>query len=294
MKESNSVLRAATNTSPTGGPGITGVPRVGEVLTAATSGIADADGLENAGFSYQWIRHNPAASTDADFPGATGSTYTVTREDRDRAIKVRVDFTNDAGNRETLTSFALLILTPVNTPATGAPAVNGTAQVGETLTVDTSGIADADGLDNATFSYQWIANDGTADTDMQDATGSTYSLVSDDEGKTLKVRVSFTDDVGNDESLTSAATAAVAAEDPQSLEPPVAPVNLTAVVNEDGSVTLSWDDPGDESVTGYQVRRRDKALHAVGEFLVHVETREADRLHILTRMWRPAPGTCTG
>ena len=36
-------------------------------------------------------------------------------------------------------------------------------------------------------------------------------------------------------------------------------------------VSLSWDNPGDESVTGYQILRRDKALHAKGEFLVHVD-----------------------
>ena len=55
----NNVEHAATNDSPTGGPGITGVPRAGEVLTATTSGFADADGLENASFSYQWVRHDP-------------------------------------------------------------------------------------------------------------------------------------------------------------------------------------------------------------------------------------------
>ena len=95
---SNNVGHAATNNSPTGGPGITGVPRAGEVLTATTSGIADADGLENANFSYQWVRHDQVTNTDTDIPGETGSTYTVTREDRDRAIKVRVDFTDDGGN----------------------------------------------------------------------------------------------------------------------------------------------------------------------------------------------------
>ena len=47
-----------------------------------------------------------------------------------------------------------------NNPATGAPAITGTARVGETLTADTSGIADADGLTGASFSYQWLA-DGT-------------------------------------------------------------------------------------------------------------------------------------
>ena len=61
-----------------------------------------------------------------------------------------------------------------NSPATGRPTITGPAQVGETLTADTSGIADADGLDNATFSYQWIRNEDVLIVDIADATGSTY------------------------------------------------------------------------------------------------------------------------
>ena len=79
------------------------------------------------------------------------------------------------------------------------------------LTASTSDISDSDGLANAIFTYQWIANDGTEDTDIQDATGSTYTLAAADEGKTIKVRVSFTDDGGNQETRTSAVTEAVAA-----------------------------------------------------------------------------------
>ena len=97
-----------------------------------------------------------------------------------------------------------------NTPATGAPAISGTAQVGETLTADTSGISDADGLDDAVFSYQWSRNDESADADISGATDSTYTLVDTDAGKTIKVRVGFIDDGSNPESLTSAATAPVA------------------------------------------------------------------------------------
>ena len=65
-------------------------------------------------------------------------------------------------------------------------------------------------MTNVSYSYQWIRNDGSADTDIQDAAGSGYTLVDADEGKTIKVKVSFTDDAGNEESLTSAATASVA------------------------------------------------------------------------------------
>ena len=94
----------------------------------------------------------------------------------------------------------------VNRPATGAPAITGKPEVGETLTADISGIMDEDGLPAAgQFAYQWIANDGTDDSDIDGATDSTYTLVEADEGKTIKVRVSFTDDAEFPESLTSAA-----------------------------------------------------------------------------------------
>ena len=92
-------------------------------------------------------------------------------------------------------------------PATGAPTIAGTPRVDETLSASTSGITDADGLDDARFAYQWIR----ANSDIQGVTGSTYTAVEADEGERLKVRVSFTDDAGNAESLTSAATDAVAA-----------------------------------------------------------------------------------
>ncbi len=311
------------NRSATGAPTVTGTARVGETLTADASGIADADGLDNATFSYQWL------ADDADISGATGNTYTLVAADAGKAVKVRVSFTDDAGHEETLTSeamvaveglpdvtgvavtssptsgdtyalgetmqvtltfseavdvtgtprlkikmdpnygekwatyesgsgtaglvFAYEVMQPnestqgiavledtlelnggtikstateadadlahsglahdanhkvdweANRSATGTPAITGTARVGETLTADPSGISDADGLDNATFSYQWLADDVA----ISGAMGNTYTLAVADEGKAVKVRVSFTDDAGHAETLTSAATAAV-------------------------------------------------------------------------------------
>ena len=101
----------------------------------------------------------------------------------------------------------LLVVPGPNTPATGAPTITGTAQVGNTLTAGATGIADDDGLGNATFSYQWLADNA----EINGANASTYTLADDDAGKAIKVKVSFTDDAGNDEHLTSAATGAVAA-----------------------------------------------------------------------------------
>ena len=66
------------------------------------------------------------------------------------------------------------------------PTISGTAQVGATLTAVTTDIADADGLP-ASYSYQWVRVDNGTDTDISGATGSTYTLVDGDLGKTVKV-----------------------------------------------------------------------------------------------------------
>ena len=105
-----------------------------------------------------------------------------------------------------------------NNPAAGVPTISGTAEVGKTLAASKSGITDADGLNSAKFTYQWRA-DGS---DIQGATGDRYTLTDSEEGKAVKVTVSFTDDAGNEESLTSAATSTVAA----------APIPLTASVHD--------------------------------------------------------------
>ena len=248
---------AARPSSPaTGAPTISGTAQVGETLTADTSGIADENGLENVAFTYQWL------ADDADIAGAIGSTYTLVAEDGGNAITVQVSFTDDAGNDETLTSGATEMVSAAptpNTPATGAPTISGMAQVGETLTADRSGIADADGLSNVQYEYQWLADD----TAIQGATDATHTLADTEEGKAITVQVSFTDNAGNDEAVTSGATAAVAGAQPT--EPPARPTGLSATASHD-SVTLTWDDPGDDTITGYVILRRVRENDVGGEF----------------------------
>ena len=200
------------NSPATGAPTISGTAQVDETLTADISGIADADGLTSVSYSYQWIAND--ASADTDISGQTGSTYSLVSADVGKTIRVRVSFTDDRGHEENLVSAATTAVQPrPNSPATGAPTISGTAQVGETLTADVSGIADADGLTSVSYSYQWIANDASADTDISGQTGSTYTLVSADVGKTIRVRVGFDDDANNSETLTSEATATVPTAD---------------------------------------------------------------------------------
>ena len=212
-----------------GAPTITGTAQVGQTLTADTTAIVDADGLTNVSYTYQWIRV-ATDNTETNISGATASTYTLVAADLGTTIKVRVSFTDDASNAETLTSAATAAVSAApNTPATGAPTITGTAQVGQTLTADTTAIVDADGLTNVSYTYQWIRVDGGTETNISGATASTHTLVAADQGKTIKVRVSFTDDASNAETLTSTATAVVSA----------APNTLPSA--SDGTVTTNED-----------------------------------------------------
>ena len=206
LRPTTLVVGPEPNNPATGTPTITGTPQVGETLTADASGIADADGMHWASLSYQWL-----SSRDTEIEGATSPTYTLQASDANKAIKVRLDFMDDAGYEESLTSAATAAVSP-NISATGAPAITGTVEVGETLTADTSGISDTDGLDNVSFSYQWNHSDGTDDLDVDGATGATYAVTATDVDKAIKLRVNFTDDKGSVESLTSPATAVVPVE----------------------------------------------------------------------------------
>ena len=96
----------AANSPATGGPGIIGSLLAGETLTATTENIEDEDGLTGAVFAYQWLR------SDTDIEGAISSTYTMTDDDAGKAIQVRVTFSDDAGNEESLTSYARLSAPP--------------------------------------------------------------------------------------------------------------------------------------------------------------------------------------
>ena len=72
--------------------------------------------------------------------------------------------------------------------------------------------------------------------------------------------------------LTLSVDGRVGAQGPRA-EPPATPTGLTGTFTHE-SVSLSWDDPGDPgdpSITGYQILRRQRGVHEVGDFQVHVD-----------------------
>ena len=99
------------------------------MLTVSTSGLTDQHGNTKAengdtgfAYTYQWYRVDAGAETE--IPGATGSTYTQVQADEGKGIRVRVSFTDDAGNAETLASDvyrAVVILPAPRLPSVDDP-----------------------------------------------------------------------------------------------------------------------------------------------------------------------------
>ena len=101
-----------------------------------------------------------------------------------------------------------------NIEATGKPGINGTPQVGQTLRATAGNMADHNNLPATTFpagySFQWVQVDGTDETNIG-TDSRTYTVAAGDLGKTIKVKVTFTDGGGYEETLTSDETDVVVA-----------------------------------------------------------------------------------
>ena len=95
-------------------------------------------------------------------------------------------------------------------PATGKPTISGTAAIGQTLTAAIGTVADVNGLpDAADLSWQWQRVDGGIVSDIPNATGTTYTVPTNDAGFKLRVWVKFSDNLGTPEARASDATTTV-------------------------------------------------------------------------------------
>lgn len=199
---------------------------------------------------------------------------------------VRVEAREDGRNDY---EFRYLTSTPPNASPSGLPTITGTAREGETLTADTSGISDGNGLTNVQYTYQWIRSASSTDTNIAGATSSTYVLTSDDTGKAVKVSVSFTDDAGYSATLTSADTRILATltyrqnTDPPISQPQQQQQSPASSVSEpsgqdlpNASTTTGWLVVGDSGATGNLSTASD-----VDAFKIDLEAGKRYRIDVL-------------
>ena len=102
---------------------------------------------------------------------------------------------------ESSTEYTMIInITPVNDPPYGRVFITGPAQVGYDLTALTASIGDRDGIPS-TLNYQWkrYAADGITFEQNIGTNSSTYRLTDSEQGKKIKLEVSYIDGGGTRE-----------------------------------------------------------------------------------------------
>lgn len=167
-------------------PTISGTAKVGETLT-----VVNGTWSNSPTFTYQWKADGVAIS------GATASSLTLVTAHTGKAITITVTGTNTGGAASATSAPTAAVLTdlPQNPTNTAAPVINGIARQGETLTV-TNGT-----WTNAPTSYtrQWRSNSAI----ITGATGTSYTVLAADIGKTISVTVVATNSFGTGTSTSA-------------------------------------------------------------------------------------------
>ncbi|GAA3543271.1 hypothetical protein AFL01nite_10860 [Aeromicrobium flavum] len=172
-------------------PKVSGVPAVGQVLTA----VVGSWSVSGVSPSVQWRRDS------APIAGATGTTYVLTATDLGRRISVRVTASKSGHQPATADSNVLGPVSPGVLRTTEKPLLTGTAKVGSTLSASVGSWSVA----GAKPSFQWLRNGAV----IGGATKSTYRLVAADRGSRISVRVAATVAGYAPAPVTTSATAVV-------------------------------------------------------------------------------------
>ncbi|WP_404307819.1 DUF4347 domain-containing protein [Neorhodopirellula lusitana] len=164
-----------------------------------------ANDADTTGSIQSWTIVGGTGSSLFDINASTGAVTVATGATLDHEDTSSYTLTVTAGDgvNTSSTQTVTINIDDANDAATGAPVIQGALDVASTLTADTSGVVDQDGI--ASISYQWL-RDGV---DIAGATNSTYDLVLSDEGSQFQVRIQVTDNDSEVQTLDSATTATV-------------------------------------------------------------------------------------
>jgi hypothetical protein len=198
------VAVANVNHAPTGAVTVSGTATQGQVLTASNT-LVDADGL--GPISYQWQSSNDGV-TWTSIAGLTAATLTLGQALVGKKVRVMASYTDGYGTVESASSSATASVSNVNDLPTGTVSVSGTATQGQVLTASNT-LADVDAL--GTIVYQWQSSaDGVSWSTIAGLTAASLTLGQAQVGKKVRVVASYTDGYGTAESVSGAATVAVA------------------------------------------------------------------------------------
>ena len=185
---------------------IEGTPKVGEVLVAK---LLSSDPEGDGAFKYKWERSSNGSLWQAI---ASTEDYVITSLDEGSLIRLRVTYKDGNGTNELVSTASV----KVGQSGSASFEIEGTPVVGETLVAKLLS-SDPDG-DNV-FTYKWQRSSNGSPWQVI-GSAEEYTLTALDEASTIRLRVSYRDQAGNDEIVMTTPVTV----DSGVVEPPVEPV----------------------------------------------------------------------
>ena len=254
-------------------PSIEGALTAGDTLTAAPGTWY---GSESISYGYQWQSCEEEGEECTNISGATGKTYVLGEAEVGSRIRVIVTASNSAGSEsaESPTSEAVDAPGP---PVAGdeGPQIRGEGKVGQRLFAENGSWS---GSRPFSYSYRWERCNaaGEACTDIESATAPSYTAVSADANKTLRVAVTASNTVGRAAALSPTVAVAASGEasttaaielaehtDPSVLQP------STSATLEEQEVKPATSDPGEELAATTTLTSSSVSKETPGEFAVN-------------------------
>jgi len=222
-------------------------------LIVDASSIMDDDGMGNVQVQWQISKDG---ETWMNLTGAVHQSFTPREAHVGERLRVQISYVDGQGNLETLISPPSTKVQNVNDKPIGSPQLAGNAREEDALVVDTSLIADEDGV--GTYSIIWQRS--STKTEWQafpESVGEVLQLSQSHVGYSYRAVVSYVDSHGTRELLvTNPSETVVNVDDPvegevllagEASEGKVLTANTARVSDEDGiaSMTVGWESSKD-------------------------------------------------
>ena len=251
---SNTNSGANSNTNSGGDSHVDGFVAIeDDPLIIDATAIRDDDGLGEVSVQWQILSSN---NDWTNLTGATHQSFTPRQVHVGHRLRVVISYVDGQGNLETLISPSSTPVKNINDKPSGAPILLGDAIEGDALVVDTSTIADEDGIG----SYEVIWQRSSTKTEWQafaNATSEVLRLSQEHIGFSYRSVITYVDNYGSREVLISNPSETVLnVDDPvegevllsgDAIEGGVLAVDTNSVSDEDGiaSLSVSWEGSSD-------------------------------------------------
>lgn len=150
ISASRGLVAAAITSNPaptnTAAPSLSGTFQTGQTVSTSNGTWSNSP----TSYSYQWSRSATSSGTYTNISGATSSSYTIVSGDASYFLKCTVTATNTGGSTSASSDASTEVLdAPVNTTA---PAITGSAEVGQTLSLSDGTWS---GVPSPSYAYIW-------------------------------------------------------------------------------------------------------------------------------------------